>query len=109
MPLVTENPGDFIGRVPYRIAQLLNPHSFLTRHIRLGRYPMLSSWVAETLVCAVVLASFAVILLGTVGAAALARGPYARLTLLVVGYHVLVIAALALVPALFLRGGVDRE
>ena len=33
---IKAHPEEFIQRIPLRIAQMLNPHSFLTRHIRWG-------------------------------------------------------------------------
>jgi len=74
---MTENPEKFARRVPVRLAQLFNPNSFLTRHIRWGYwsgYP----WLFKELTAAYIAAmSFFIVLFGTTTAFARARGPYA--------------------------------
>jgi hypothetical protein len=73
---IVENPERFANRVPLRLAQLLNPNSFLTRHIRWGYWPGLP-WVLKELTAAyVVFTTMFLVLVGTVGAWARARGPY---------------------------------
>lgn len=78
---IRQNPDRFVERIPDRVAQQLNPHSFLTRHIRWGYWS--GSWLRlpwyakELLVVLVMLTSYLVILGGTLAAWSRARGPYA--------------------------------
>lgn len=79
---IQDNPEEFFGRIPERLAQLVNPHSFLTRHIRWGYWSTswaggMPWWIKEGLVLFVMLASYLVMIGGTIGAFARARGPYA--------------------------------
>lgn len=78
-----------------RIAQLLNPHSFLTRHLRAGRWPGLPQFVDELLIVADAAISIGLIGLGALGLAAFGRGPMGIAIAGVLLYHVAVIAALA--------------
>ncbi len=90
---VREHPGEFVARVPMRLAQLANPHSFLTRHVRWGLWPM-PTWLKELLVAAGMLASGGIVLGGTVVAWARGRGPWLILSAGVVLYTGAVVAAL---------------
>ena len=94
MEWIRANPGEFFGRVPMRTAQLVNPHSFLTRAIRWGKYTGLPFWLKEALVFWVCGWSFLVLVGGTLGAAARARGPYAWMAIGIVTYTVAASAAL---------------
>jgi hypothetical protein len=92
---IRAHPGEFVRRIPVRAAQLLNPNSFLTRHARLGRYTGLGEGAVDAIAVAVVLASFVVVLGGTLGAWAWARGPLGLLLVGITGFHVAVVCALA--------------
>jgi hypothetical protein len=92
---ILANPGEFAARIPMRVAQLVNPHSFLTRHLRWGRWAGLPDWIDETLVLVIVELSFLTLVGGTIGLFALGRGWYALTTGLIVLYHVAAIAVLA--------------
>ncbi len=78
---VMENPEEFASRIPDRLAQLVNPHSFLTRHVRWGYWS--GSWfpfpwyLKEFIVFSVMCTSFVVIVGGTIGAWTRARGAFA--------------------------------
>ena len=92
---IAAHPVEFAARVPLRVAQLLDPHTFLTRHLRWG-HPWRLPWLLEELaVLWVVLTSLAVTLGGTLGAAGRARGPYGFLSLAILAYHLAAIAGLA--------------
>ncbi|MEQ1502238.1 MAG: glycosyltransferase family 39 protein [Myxococcota bacterium] len=89
---VRQHPGKFLSRVPIRIAQLLNPNSFLTRHVRWGYWPGFPWWAKEGLAIGIVLLSSGLCLVGTVGAWARARGPFAMIAVGTTLYTVLTIA-----------------
>jgi hypothetical protein len=92
---IRDNPGEFLARIPLRLAQLVHPHTFLTRHLRWGRWPQLPFLLKEGLCLWVVVWSYVVLVGGTVAACARARGPYGMLAVTIVAYHVAAIAALA--------------
>jgi hypothetical protein len=92
---IKEHPSEFVQRIPVRLAQLVNPHTFLTRHVRWGKYPGLPFALKEGLLLYVVATTFLVVLGGTLGAFARARGPFGVLSVGIVAYHVAAIAALA--------------
>lgn len=92
---IEAHPDLFVGRMPLRVAQLVNPHSFLTRHLRWGRWGGLPQAVDEVLVGAVVAFSFVTLVGGTVAWFTRARGWYAATSGLIVLYHVAAIAVLA--------------
>lgn len=92
---IRAHPGEFLRRIPLRVAQLVNPHSFLTRNLRWGRWRGLPPIVDEGLIVAVVAFSYLTLVGGTLGLVARAKGWYAVTSGLVVLYHVAAIAALA--------------
>jgi hypothetical protein len=91
---IRAHPGEFVARVPVRLAQLLNPHSFLTRHVRWGFWPGLPWALKELIVLAQALTTFVIVGGGTLAACARARGPYGVVAVGTVLYHLAVIAAL---------------
>lgn len=92
---IQAHPGDFLRRVPLRIAQLVTPHSLLTRHLRWGRWQGLPQWADELTVTIGAAGSLLVMWGGALGLAARGR----RALGLVVGgillYHVAAISLLA--------------
>ena len=94
---IKANPWEFILRIPQRWAQLFNPNSFVTRHVRLGRWAELPPWVEEPLLLVTIVLSYITVLGGIVGAFSKGRGWLMMTTLLIVGYHV---AAIGLVAGL---------
>ena len=60
---------------------MLNPNSFLTRHLRWGFWVGIPWWLKELLAASVVLTSGGIILGGTLGAFARARGPFGVLAI----------------------------
>jgi hypothetical protein len=92
---IRANPGEFVARMPLRVAQMVNPHSLLTRNLRTGKWKGLPQWVDEALIGVVVALSFVVLVGGTVGLFARGRGWFAVAGVLIVGYHVAAIACLA--------------
>ena len=62
---IKENPGEFVSRIPMRLAQLMNPHSFLTRHLRWTKWKEIQGPFRESLYYLVVLWSFIGALGGT--------------------------------------------
>lgn len=89
---IRAHPETFVRRVPTRLAQLLNPHSFLTRHVRWGYWEGLPFALREGIAVAVVLTSALFVLGGTAAAWARARGPYAVLAVGTVAYTCAVVA-----------------
>ncbi len=91
---ISNNPAEFVRRVPMRWAQLLNPNSFLTRHVRMGRNPRIPWWLKEGIVLWVLAASTAVTFGGTLGASARARGPFGVPSIGLVLFQLAVVAGL---------------
>lgn len=91
---IRENPGTFFSRMPLRVSQLVNPHTFLTRHIRWGKWHGLPWLAKEAMVLFIALSSYLVLVGGTIGAWARARGAKDVLPIGIVAYHVAVTAAL---------------
>lgn len=91
---ILSHPQEFVGRIPMRLAQLVNPHSFLTRHIRWGYFPGMPWWMKEALVLYNAAFASAVMVGGAVGAWAKARGPFA---IMAIGTVVYTVATIALV------------
>lgn len=74
-----EHPGEFLARVPLRLAQQLNPNTFLTRHARWGHFERLP-WQLEELLCVAVAAVSALVVWGgSLGGLARGRGAFAVL------------------------------
>jgi 4-amino-4-deoxy-L-arabinose transferase-like glycosyltransferase len=92
---IVANPGEFFARVPVRVAQLMNPHSFLTRHLRWNKWREIKSPVRDALYWLVILWSAIALLGGTIGACARGRGWLAVVTWGLVIYHVAAISLLA--------------
>jgi 4-amino-4-deoxy-L-arabinose transferase-like glycosyltransferase len=76
---IRAHPDTFVARIPLRLAQMLNPNSFLTRHVRWGYWPGLPWWAKETIAVTIVLFSVSLCTFGTLAAWARARGPYAMM------------------------------
>lgn len=91
---IRQHPDRFVARIPMRIAQLLNPNSFLTRHVRWGYWPGFPSWAKEFLAVWIVVLSAALALVGTAGAWARARGPFAMMAVGTTLYTVMTIAVM---------------
>jgi len=91
---VKNHPVQFLKRIPLRLAQLFNPHTFLTRHVRWGLWPRLPWAAKEAIVIYQVLYSYLLWVLGSLGAAVYARKAYGVIAVSTVGYHVAVIACL---------------
>lgn len=89
---VGAHPDKFVSRIPMRIAQLLNPNSFLTRHVRWGYWPGFPWWGKEFLAVWIVALSASLSLGGTAGAWARGRGPFAMMAVGTTLYTVLTIA-----------------
>ena len=92
---IRNHPEEFIRRMPLRVAQLLNPHSFLTRHLRWGYWRGLPQIVDEVLIVWNVLWSFAVLWLGVTGLCARGRSSRGLLIGGILLYHVAAISVLA--------------
>jgi len=73
---IAANPGEFLRRVPKRIAQFLNPNSFLTRHVRWGRFPGIPWLAKEWLAGWIVVNTLLLTLAGTLAAFARGRGAF---------------------------------
>jgi 4-amino-4-deoxy-L-arabinose transferase-like glycosyltransferase len=84
----TQNEGEFVARVPLRLAQLVNPNSFFTRHLRWGYWQGLPWWAKEGLCVLIVAFGVAIQVGGAVGAWARARGAMAWVTLGTVLYTI---------------------
>lgn len=91
---IRQNPGEFLRRIPMREAQLFNPNSFLTRHLRWGYWPGYPWWAKELTCLLVVAFSASLTLLGTAAAWGRARGPYAMMAVGTTVYTVATIAVM---------------
>ncbi len=92
---IKADTGEFVERIPLRLAQLMNPHSFLTRHLRWGKWKELPKWAREPLMVGTVVWSFLAIVFGTLGAFSRGRGWMVLVTGLIVAYHGAAISLLA--------------
>lgn len=92
---ILDDPMLFVSRMPMRVAQMLTPHSLLTRHVRWHRYPGLGIVGREVLVLLQVIVSLVVMLVGAFGLTTRARGGRGVVIGGILLYHVAAIAALA--------------
>jgi hypothetical protein len=92
---IKENPEAFVRRMPLRVAQLVNPHTFVTRQVRWGKWDLLPWALRELVVLWVAAWSFFVMIGGTIAICLVGRGPYLWIAASTVAYHVAAIAALA--------------
>ncbi len=92
---ILDNKVEFVRRMPLRVAQLLNPHSLMTRHLRWGNWRGLPQWFDELLILLQVLGSGFVMIGGTFALLARGRGGHGLVTGLILLYHCAAIAALA--------------
>jgi len=92
---IRENPGEFLRRVPHRLAQLMNPNSFLTRHLAMGRWASLPREASLGLAGLTVGWSLAAMMGGAAALIVRGRGWAATLTALILGYHCAAIAITA--------------
>jgi hypothetical protein len=74
---ITSNPGEFVSRIPMRLAQQLNPNTFLTRHVRWGFFRGLPYPLKELLCIWIALTSVVITLGGTAAGFARGRGAFA--------------------------------
>ena len=74
---IRQHPGEFVARIPLRLAQQFNPNTFLTRHIRWGYFRGIP-WALKELLCLWIAGTSVLIVLGgTLGGIARGRGAYA--------------------------------
>ncbi|MFT4979870.1 MAG: 4-amino-4-deoxy-L-arabinose transferase-like glycosyltransferase [Myxococcota bacterium] len=92
---IKANPKEFVARMPLRVAQLLNPHSFLTRHLRWGYWRGLPQAVDEGIILWNVVWSLSVLFGGVAALCARGRGARSVLVALLLLYHVAAISVLA--------------
>ena len=86
---------ELLARVRKRVAQMMNPHSLMTRHLRWGKWRGLPQWVDELLIVAQALCSGFVLLGGSLALVARGRGGHGLVPGLILIYHCAAIAALA--------------
>lgn len=92
---IADHPGEFVARVPVRLAQTLAPHSFLTRHLRWSKWPGMPGWLAEVLIVLGAAASLVAIVAGALGMATYGRGLLGALAIGTVAYHLAAVAVTA--------------
>lgn len=92
---IGEHPIEFVRRIPYRLAQLLTPHSMLTRHLRWGRWRGMPFALAEGVVAWNAAWNLLVLWAGLTGMALWARATSGLVSAATVAAHVLPIALLA--------------
>lgn len=86
---------EFLRRMPLRVAQLLNPHSLMTRHLRWGRWQGLPQWTDEVAVLWGAAGSMLVMWVGALGLAARGRRAMGVVITGILLYHVAAISLLA--------------
>jgi hypothetical protein len=92
---IEANPMQFLFRAPERVAQMLTPHSLLTRHLRWGSWRGLPPSFGEVIVAGSAAMSVVVVLGGAVGLVLWAEGALGATFLTVTLYNLAAIAALA--------------
>jgi len=92
---IKAHPVDFMERMPLRVAQLVTPHSLLTRNLRWGRWRGLPQWVDELIVLAGAAGSMLVMWVGALGLAARGRRALGVVVSGILLYHVAAISLLA--------------
>ncbi len=92
---IRAHPKPFLIRVPIRAAQLLNPHSLLTRHLRWGYWPGLPLWVDELIIATGAFSALLILWLGPIGLLARTRSAFALLSGGILLYHLAAISLLA--------------
>ncbi|NOY25233.1 MAG: hypothetical protein GXP62_05115 [Oligoflexia bacterium] len=92
---IKAHPAEFVERMPLRVAQLLNPHSLLTRHLRWGFWRGLPQWVDELIIAVGALEAMLTIWVGALGLAARGRRSLGLVVTGILLYHLAAIAMLA--------------
>ncbi|TNE85030.1 MAG: hypothetical protein EP330_26875 [Deltaproteobacteria bacterium] len=92
LQFIAENPVLFVERIPLRWAQLFNPHTFLTRHARWGRFVSMPWWAKEGLNLWVLTYSFGLLWAGSVAMWKRARGAVGVFSVAIWVYYLAVIA-----------------
>ena len=92
---IKTHPEEFARRIPLRIAQMFNPHSFLTRHLRWGNMQGLPRWVDEAIIGVNVAWNLVVLWFGAVGLVLYGRRGHGLLISGIWLYHVAAISLLA--------------
>jgi hypothetical protein len=92
---IKDNPGEFVSRMPMRVAQMLTPHSLLTRHLRWGKWRHMPQIMDEGIILWGALWSMFVMLGGALALVARGRGGHGVVTGGILLYHLAAIAALA--------------
>ena len=88
LAFIASHPGLMLARIPLKMADLLNPSSFLVRHARLGKYPHLfAPWEIGLLTLVAALAWMVVAALGWAGLVLLPGAPGRRLLIILLAYH----------------------
>lgn len=91
---IEEHPREFLARVPTRLAQLFNPHSFLTRHILWGYWPGLPWLLKQGILLAQVGMTSIACGFGAFATLGRARGPLGLVTGGILLYYVVLISFL---------------
>lgn len=91
---IREHPDAFVARVPERLAQALNPNTFLTRHVRWGYWPGLPWELKELTVIATAATTVVVVLGGALAVVSRAGGPWGLLCVGTLAYHLAAFSAL---------------
>jgi hypothetical protein len=91
---ILDHPSEFVARVPTRMAQLFNPHSFLTRHVRWNYWPTLPWELKELIVLYQLACTYLLVAFGTLTAFARGRGPWSLVAAGTIAYHVGIIGVL---------------
>lgn len=92
---IKAHPTEFVSRIPLRIAQMMNPHSFLTRHLRWGNMQGLPRWMDEAIIVLNVGWNLMVLWFGAVGLVLYGRRGHGVLISGIWLYHVAAISLLA--------------